>query len=125
MTRQGWDVRFTAYAACDWRANLFPVGIAHSIVGVAAREPTPVRVLSGAVRRSRPCAHALVSSFYFLLGSSAGLTYVDTHGPVPWIWIVASSFAIAKCGVFGGITMKPPAGSAFIPPASTFSPLPM
>jgi len=54
--------------------------------------------------RSRPCAHALFSSFYFLLGSSAGLTYVDAHGSAPWIWAVASSFAIAKCGVFGGIT---------------------
>src|SRR5262247_639305 len=68
--------------------------------------------------RSRPCAHALVSRFCFLLGSSAGLTYVDAHGAAPWIWMVASSFAIAKCGVLGGITMKLPAGRAFIPPVS-------
>lgn len=36
MTHQGWDVRLTAYAARDWRANFFPVGIAHSIVGGSA-----------------------------------------------------------------------------------------
>jgi hypothetical protein len=40
-THQGWDVQLTAYAARDWRANFFPVGIAHSIVGGSAREPTP------------------------------------------------------------------------------------
>jgi hypothetical protein len=28
MTHQGWDVQLTAYAARDWRANFFPVGIA-------------------------------------------------------------------------------------------------
>ena len=27
-THQGWDVQLTAYAARDWRANFFPVGIA-------------------------------------------------------------------------------------------------
>jgi hypothetical protein len=37
----GWDVQLTAYAARDWRANFFPVGIAHSIVGGTAWEPTP------------------------------------------------------------------------------------
>jgi hypothetical protein len=26
MTRHGWDVQLTAYTACDWRANFFPVG---------------------------------------------------------------------------------------------------
>jgi hypothetical protein len=36
MTHQGWDVQLTAYAARDWRANFFPVGIAHSIVGGSA-----------------------------------------------------------------------------------------
>jgi hypothetical protein len=30
MTYQGWDVQLTAYAERDWRANFFPVGIAHS-----------------------------------------------------------------------------------------------
>ena len=34
MTHQGWDVQLTAYAARDWRANFFPVGIAHSLVTV-------------------------------------------------------------------------------------------
>ena len=33
MTHQGWDAQLTAYAARDWRANFFPVGIAHSVVG--------------------------------------------------------------------------------------------
>jgi hypothetical protein len=41
MMHQGWDVQLTAYAARDWRANFFPVGIAHSIVGGSAWEPTP------------------------------------------------------------------------------------
>jgi hypothetical protein len=36
MTHQGWDVQLTADAARDWRANFFPVGIAHSIVGGTA-----------------------------------------------------------------------------------------
>ena len=29
---RGWDVQLTAYAARDWRATFFPVGIADSIV---------------------------------------------------------------------------------------------
>jgi hypothetical protein len=33
MTYPGRDVQLTAYAARDWRANFFPVGIAQSIVG--------------------------------------------------------------------------------------------
>ena len=37
MTHQCWDVRFTAYAARDWRATFYPVGIARAIVG----GPTP------------------------------------------------------------------------------------
>jgi hypothetical protein len=36
MARQGRDVQLTAYAARDWRANFFPVGIAHSIGGGSA-----------------------------------------------------------------------------------------
>jgi hypothetical protein len=28
MAWQGWDLQLTAYAARDWRANFFPVGIA-------------------------------------------------------------------------------------------------
>jgi hypothetical protein len=41
MTHQGWDLQLPAYAARDWRATFFPVGIAHSIVGGSAWEPTP------------------------------------------------------------------------------------
>jgi hypothetical protein len=48
MTHQGWDVELTAYAARDWRANFFPVGIAHSIVGGSAWEPTPWRAVQQA-----------------------------------------------------------------------------
>jgi hypothetical protein len=48
MTYQGWDVQLTAYAARDWRANFFPVGIAHSIVGGSAWEPTPWRAVQRA-----------------------------------------------------------------------------
>ena len=43
MTHQGRDVQLTAYAARDWRANFFPGGIAHSIDGCSAWEPTPWR----------------------------------------------------------------------------------
>ena len=48
MAHQGWDVQLTAYAARDWRANFFPVGIAHSIVGGSASEPTPWRAVQRA-----------------------------------------------------------------------------
>jgi hypothetical protein len=48
MTHQGWDVQLTAYAARNWRANFFPVGIAHSIVGGSAWEPTPWRAVQRA-----------------------------------------------------------------------------
>jgi hypothetical protein len=43
---QGWDVQLTAYAGR--RANFFPVGIAHSIVGGSAWEPTPSRAVQRA-----------------------------------------------------------------------------
>ena len=45
ITHQGWDVQLTAYAARDWRANFFPVGIAHSIVGGSAWESTVWRAV--------------------------------------------------------------------------------
>jgi hypothetical protein len=48
MTYQGWDLQLTAYAARDWRANFFPVRIAHSIVGGTAWEPTPWRAVQRA-----------------------------------------------------------------------------
>jgi hypothetical protein len=51
MTYRGRDVQLTAYAARDWRANFFSVGIAHSIVGGSAWEPTPCGRCSG--RRGR------------------------------------------------------------------------
>jgi hypothetical protein len=51
MMHQGWDVQLTAYAARDWRANFFPVGIAHSIVVGTAWEPTPWRAVQRAVWR--------------------------------------------------------------------------
>jgi hypothetical protein len=35
-------VELAAYAARDWRANFFPGGIAHSIVGGSACEPDAV-----------------------------------------------------------------------------------
>jgi hypothetical protein len=53
MTHQGWAVQPTAYAARDWRANFFPVGIAHSVVGGAAQEPTPWRAVQRAARPFR------------------------------------------------------------------------
>ena len=48
MTHQGWDVQLTAYEARDWRADFFPVGIAHSIVGGSAWEPTVWRAVQRA-----------------------------------------------------------------------------
>jgi hypothetical protein len=48
MTHQGWDLQLTAYAARDWRANFFPVGIAHPIVGGTAQERTPWRAVQRA-----------------------------------------------------------------------------
>jgi hypothetical protein len=48
MSYQGWDLQLTAYAAGDWRANFFPVGTAHSIVGGSAWEPTPWRAVQRA-----------------------------------------------------------------------------
>jgi hypothetical protein len=48
MTHQGWDVQLTAYAARDWSANFFPVGITHSVVGGSAWEPTPWRAVQRA-----------------------------------------------------------------------------
>jgi hypothetical protein len=48
MTHQGWDVQLTAYAARDWRATFFPVGIAHPIVSGSAWKPTPWRAVQRA-----------------------------------------------------------------------------
>jgi hypothetical protein len=55
MTYQAWDVQLTAYVARDWRANFYPVGIAHSIVAGSAYEPTPWRAVQryGSMSRRR------------------------------------------------------------------------
>ena len=50
MAHQDYDVQFTAYAAGDWRATFYPVGIAHSIVAGSAYEPTPWRAAQRAAR---------------------------------------------------------------------------
>ena len=52
MTQHGWDVQLTAYAARDWRANFFRVGIAHSIVGGSAWDPTPWRAVQRSARET-------------------------------------------------------------------------
>jgi hypothetical protein len=44
-------VQLIAYAARDWRATFYPVGIAHSIVGDSAWEPTPWRAVQWAALR--------------------------------------------------------------------------
>jgi hypothetical protein len=56
MTYQGWDVQLTA--ARNWRANFFPVGIAHSIVGGSAWEPTPWRAVQRAAWQAMGRAEA-------------------------------------------------------------------
>lgn len=48
MAHQGWDLQLTAYAGRDWRANFFPAGIAHSILGGSGWEPTPWRAVQTA-----------------------------------------------------------------------------
>jgi hypothetical protein len=48
MTHQGWDVQLTADGGRDWRATFFAVGIAHSIVGGTAWEPTLWRAVQRA-----------------------------------------------------------------------------
>jgi hypothetical protein len=59
MTHQGWDVQLTAYAARDWRANFFPVGIAHSIVGGTALDQCRGGRCSG---RRAPSVHGATRS---------------------------------------------------------------
>jgi hypothetical protein len=45
MAHQGWDLQLTAYAGRDWRANFFPAGIAHSILGGSGWEPKSWRAV--------------------------------------------------------------------------------
>jgi hypothetical protein len=44
----GWDLQLTAYAARDWQANFYSVGIAHLVIGGSAWEPTPWRAVQRA-----------------------------------------------------------------------------
>jgi hypothetical protein len=48
LHRQGRDLQLTQYGDDNWRATFFPVGIAHSIVGGSAWEPTPWRAVQRA-----------------------------------------------------------------------------
>jgi hypothetical protein len=48
MTHQGWDLQLTVYAARDWRASFFPVGIADFLVVGSAWKPTPWRAVQRA-----------------------------------------------------------------------------
>jgi hypothetical protein len=62
---QGWDVQLTAYAARDGRANFFfPVGIAHSVVGGSAWEPTPWRAVQRAARPFRARGYPVTPAPY-------------------------------------------------------------
>ena len=46
---QGYDLQLTAYrGGGGWRANFFSAGLAHSIVGGSAWEPTPWRAVQRA-----------------------------------------------------------------------------
>jgi hypothetical protein len=48
ITHQGWEVQLAAYGARGWRANFFPVGIAHSIVdGLGAGADTAAGAAAG------------------------------------------------------------------------------
>jgi len=48
MQWQGWDLQLTAFAGRDWRATFFVTGIAHSVAGGSAWEPTPWRAVQRA-----------------------------------------------------------------------------
>jgi hypothetical protein len=47
MTAQGFNVELKEFPE-GWRANFYPVGIAHSVVAGSAYEPTPWRAVQGA-----------------------------------------------------------------------------
>jgi hypothetical protein len=79
MTHQGWDVQLTAYAARDWRANFFPVGIAHSIVGGTAWEPTTWRAVQGAARSPTTWSRSSTRS------TTSRLTKAERELLVSWI----------------------------------------
>ena len=48
MHRAGWDVQLTQYGDGYWRATFYVTGMAHSIVGGSAWEPTPWRAVQRA-----------------------------------------------------------------------------
>ena len=48
MARHGYDLQLTRYADQGWRANSYPVGIAHSVVVGSAWEQTPWRAVQRA-----------------------------------------------------------------------------
>jgi hypothetical protein len=41
MHRAGWDLQLTEYGDGHWRATFYVTGMAHSVVGGSAWEPTP------------------------------------------------------------------------------------
>jgi hypothetical protein len=45
MQHQAWDIQLTAYGNGYWRATFYVTGMAHSIVGGSAWEPTPWRAV--------------------------------------------------------------------------------
>jgi hypothetical protein len=47
MTAQGYNVEIKEFPE-GWRANFYPVGIAHSVVAGSAYEPTPWRAVQRA-----------------------------------------------------------------------------
>jgi hypothetical protein len=47
MTAQGFNVELKEFPS-GWRANFYPVGLAHSVVIGSAWEPTPWRAVQGA-----------------------------------------------------------------------------
>ena len=48
LHRQGWDLQLTQYGDGNWRATFYVTGVAHSIVGGTAWEPTPWRAVQRA-----------------------------------------------------------------------------
>jgi hypothetical protein len=48
LHRQGWDLQLTSTADGNWRATFYVTGVALSIVGGSAWEPTPWRAVQRA-----------------------------------------------------------------------------
>ncbi len=62
--------------------------------------------------------------FFALRGSSAGLTYVKIHGPVPWSCTMVLPFTQAKWRIPAGQKPYVPAGILRVADWSNFSPMP-